>query len=77
MTRHSKRLEKIRNNLKDVRPQDLEALLFSLGFTKRSGKGDHRVYTKPGDWPVTLDFGRSPALEVYVKKILELFDGED
>jgi len=77
MTKHTKRLEKIRSNPKDVRPQDLEAALLSLGFTKRSGKGDHRYYTRPGETPISIDFGRRRVLEVYVKKILELFDEED
>lgn len=56
-------------NPKGVRPEDMEAALLRAGFTMRAGKGDHRVYAR-GGLRVTLDFGRSPALSVYVGQVL-------
>ena len=42
MSKKQKRLEQIKNNPKGVRPEELEALLFSFGFMARSAKGDRR-----------------------------------
>ena len=72
MTTAKKRLAKIRNNPRAVRPEDLEAAILCLGYVKRAGKGDHRVYTKQGVDPITIDFGRTPVLEVYVRKFIDL-----
>ena len=73
MTKPAKRLEKFRNHPTGVRPEEIESLLLSLGFEKRPGKGDHRIYFRPGEVPISVDFGRNPCLEVYVKGILKRF----
>jgi hypothetical protein len=44
MAWRNKRIEAMRRNLRHVSVEQLEAALFGLGFTWRSGKGDHRVY---------------------------------
>ena len=73
MTKQEKRLAKMKNNPKGVRPEELEAILLSFGFKARSAKGDHRYYTKSGHI-VGLDFGRSPVKPVYVKIAIEAIE---
>lgn len=73
MTKHEKRLAKMKNNPKGVRPEELEALLLGFGFEKRHGKGDHRYYVKTGHI-VGLDFGHSPVKPVYVKLAIEALE---
>jgi predicted RNA binding protein YcfA (HicA-like mRNA interferase family) len=70
VSKQDKRLQKMTDSPKDIRPEELEAALLHAGFSKRTGKGDHRVYRRNG-LRVTLDFGRSPSLSVYVKQVLE------
>jgi predicted RNA binding protein YcfA (HicA-like mRNA interferase family) len=67
MTKRDKRLEAMKNNPVGVRPQELENLLLGFGFVKRSGKGDHRWYTK-GVHIVGVDFGKTPCKPVYVRE---------
>jgi hypothetical protein len=71
MGKRGKRIEAIRSNPKAVRPGELEQVLLDAGFSFRSGKGDHRRYTK-GMLAMTLDFGKNPVNSVYVKQVLAL-----
>ncbi|MEK7828282.1 MAG: type II toxin-antitoxin system HicA family toxin [Deltaproteobacteria bacterium] len=43
-----KLFDKIKNNPKDVRFNDICRLAEYFGFTYRGGKGSHRVYTRKG-----------------------------
>jgi predicted RNA binding protein YcfA (HicA-like mRNA interferase family) len=56
----------MRRNPKTVTADDLEAVLFGLGFVRRSGKSDHRLYTHPElSHPLVVDPNR-PHLKRYV-----------
>lgn len=69
-----KELEKPRENPKNVRPEQLEKILLSIGFEKRAGKGSHAVYKMPGNRPLTVPYRRPFLLPVYVKAALKLID---
>lgn len=73
MSKQQKRIEGLKNNPRDVRPEELEAVVVAAGFKPRMGKGDHRVYSK-GDRRVTIDFGRSPCHPKSVKDVLEAIE---
>ena len=45
MSKQDKRLNKIRNNPRNVSYEELRTILESYGFTFRDGKGSHTVYT--------------------------------
>jgi hypothetical protein len=69
MVKRDKRLEAMKNNPMGVRPQELENLLIGFGFVRRSGKGDHRWYTRGGHI-VGVDFGKNPCKPVYVREAI-------
>jgi len=66
VAKRDKRIEAMRRTPRQVTPEELDAALTGLGFTRRSGKGDHRVYTHPDlSYPVVVDPNR-PHLKRYV-----------
>lgn len=81
MSRLQKLYEKVRNNPKTVRFEELEKILLVAGFVKKqSGKGtSHYFYVKDGK-ALSVPYKRPYILEIYVKKALELvgdcFDDE-
>lgn len=57
MTKHEKRLQKARNNPKDLSYPDFISILENEGYTVRMTKGSHRVATKMvGDSKFTITF---------------------
>ena len=54
MSRIEKVPEKLRQNPKNVRPEQLDKVLLRLGFEKRAAKGSHSVYKKKGHRPLTI-----------------------
>ena len=66
MTTRGKRIEAMRRNPRQVTADEMDAALQSLGFSCRSGKGDHRVYLHPKlAYPVVIDVHR-PQLKRYI-----------
>jgi predicted RNA binding protein YcfA (HicA-like mRNA interferase family) len=52
----------------------MDRLLGEAGFQRRSGKGDHWVYTHPKrQFPLTID-PRKPLLPVYVTKAMQAIE---
>jgi predicted RNA binding protein YcfA (HicA-like mRNA interferase family) len=76
MVRKEKLLEKIRQNPKNVRFQDIDKLLLSLGFEKRQ-RGSHATYVLKGQGRITIPFRKPFILPVYVKEMLKLLDELD
>ena len=67
-------LERLKKSKKSVRPQQMDKLLREVGFVKRQGKGDHRVYTHAKrSFPLTID-PRNPLLPVYVSKAIKAIE---
>lgn len=82
MSKLEKLIERVKNNPKAVRFEELEKLLVKAGFKKRqSTRGtSHYVYTKNGNH-ITIPFRKPYILETYVKEALLLigdyFDEDD
>ena len=75
MSTKDKRLAAIRSNPRQVRFDDLRSTLLSLGFTVRTGSGDHQTFTHELlSYHVTIDPRRPHVLQVYVKKALAAID---
>lgn len=78
MTKREKRLQKIRQNPRNVPFDDLKSVLEDYGFVMRTGKGtSHRFFfRKIGDraWPLTIPFKKPHIKFVYVKQALEAID---
>ncbi len=79
MTKADKRIQKMRRNPKNVRFDDVDAVLLALGFQKRQ-RGSHAIYTL-NRWRITIPTRKPFILSVYVKELLvlldELLDGEE
>jgi predicted RNA binding protein YcfA (HicA-like mRNA interferase family) len=73
MSKQEKRLQRIRQNPKNVRFDDMDALLLSLGFEKRH-RGSHATYVLRGQGRITIPFRKPFVLPVYVKEVLKLLD---
>ncbi|HEX9922446.1 MAG TPA: toxin HicA [Anaerolineae bacterium] len=67
------KLLKIRQNPKNVRFEDIDNLLLSLGFQKRQ-RGSHATYTLSGGRPLTIPLRKPFILPVYVKQVLLLLN---
>jgi hypothetical protein len=76
MPTREKRLEKARNNPKNVSFRDLCSILQDHGYEIKSGKGSHHIARLPGT-PKKLTFPkptRGHMRPVYVEMALELID---
>jgi hypothetical protein len=77
MSKIDKALERLRNNPKSVRFDDLDTLLLRLGFRKRQ-KGSHAFYTRGGlRIGVPHPHNQPYVLPVYVKQVIALLDELD
>jgi predicted RNA binding protein YcfA (HicA-like mRNA interferase family) len=75
VTTRDKRIEAMRRNPRQVTADEMDAALQGLGFTCRSGKGDHRVYLHPKlDYPVVIDVHRPQLKRYIVLQALEAID---
>lgn len=74
MTRLSKRIEVLRASARSTSPSELESILLALGFERRPGKGDHRIYRHAGTGVRLIIDPRKPLLPVYVRLALKAID---
>ena len=72
MSKRQKLLQRLRNNQKTVRFDEVDGLLLGLGFEKRQ-VGSHATY-RLHDAIVTIPFRKPYILPVYVKNVLEMLD---
>ena len=77
MSKHEKIIQKLCQNPKNVRFEEIDTLLCGLGFEKRQRGTSHVTYTIPGRHPLTIPFRKPFILPVYVKQILQLLDELD
>ena len=73
MSKADKRIQKLRQNPKNVRFEEVDKLLRSLGFEKRQ-RGSHATYILKGRGRITVPFKKPFILPIYVKEILNLLD---
>jgi len=76
MVKKEKLIEKIRRNPKNVRFQDIDKLLLSLGFEKRQ-RGSHATYVLKGQGRITVPDRKPFILPAYVRAVLNLLDELD
>lgn len=76
MTRRQKRRQKIAQNPKNVRFEDLRRLLEDYGFELKRTKGSHHSFVGYiGDEKTTIVIPfRRPLQQVYVEKVLNILD---
>jgi predicted RNA binding protein YcfA (HicA-like mRNA interferase family) len=72
VSRFDKRLERLRRNPKNVRFEELDVLLRSLGFEGRQ-KGSHMTYTN-GRHQITVPIHKPFIKPIYIKLVLQLLD---
>ena len=69
-----KRLDKMRNNPRDWRIEDLQAIARVLGIEYRSSGGSHVVFRSSCGIHLTIP-ARRPIKPIYIGQFLELIDG--
>jgi predicted RNA binding protein YcfA (HicA-like mRNA interferase family) len=75
MSKKDKALERLRQNPRNVRFEELATTLLSLGFVmKEGGKGSHVVFKLSGQPPLTVPRNKPFIKPIYVKLALELID---
>ncbi len=77
MSKQDKLIQKLRQNPKNVRFEEIDTLLGGLGFEKRQRGTSHAVYTISGQRPLTIPFRTPFILPVYVKQVLQVLDELD
>ena len=68
-----KRLERMRQNSKNVRPAELDAAMRTAGFSA-SQRGSHVIYRRGPREKLSVPQRRPFLLPVYVKEALKLLD---
>lgn len=64
----------MRRSMRSVDPDEADSILRAMGFTRRAGKGDHRVYSHPDlPWNLVID-PRRPLLPAYVRQIIRAIE---
>lgn len=76
MSKLQKLFEKIRNNPKQVRFEELDKILIHYGFTKRqpTGGSSHYIYMKD-DKIISVPFHQPHIKAVYVERVIDLLEG--
>lgn len=78
LSKLKKLLERIRNNPKTVRFEELDKILIKEGFNRRqSKKGTSHFYYTKGNKTLSVPFNKPYILECYVKDMLELISDEE
>lgn len=72
MSKHDKRIERLRQNPRNVRFEEIDVLLRALGFEGRQ-KGSHVTYTD-GTHRITVPINKPFIKPIYVKLALQVID---
>lgn len=73
MSQLQKLYERIKNNPKTVRFEELDKILIKAGFEKRQPRGgsSHYTYSIAGKMPLTVPFNQPYIKRIYVEKAIE------
>jgi predicted RNA binding protein YcfA (HicA-like mRNA interferase family) len=69
-------LEELEQNPKAVRPEAVERCLRAFGYEMRRQTGSHRVYGKPGAYPLAIPFRGPHVKQAYVDQVIARFREE-
>ena len=77
LSKLKKLLEKIKNNPRQVRFEELDKILIRSGFTRRQSGGgsSHYIYTK-GAAMLVVPYHQPHIKAVYVERAIKLLEGE-
>ena len=76
MSKKEKAVAKLRQNPKNVRFEEIETILYWLGFVKRQDGTSHVIFTL-GAYIITVPKRRPFVKPVYIKCLLETLDQID
>lgn len=73
MSQLQKLYERIKNNPKTVRFEELDKILIKAGYTKRQPRGgsSHYAYVMPGRDLITVPFNQPYIKRIYVEKVID------
>ena len=74
MTKHIKMLDRMRNNPRDWRIQDIQTLADHYGVDYRHDGGSHYVFSYPGIEQDVCVLAHRPIKPLYVRNFLALLD---
>ncbi|WP_035463404.1 type II toxin-antitoxin system HicA family toxin [Alicyclobacillus macrosporangiidus] len=78
MTQFEKLLERIRNNPKTVRFDELDRVLIRSGFRRRQPRSGSSHYTYiRGKQILVVPFHKPYVKQIYVERAIELLEGDD
>jgi len=79
MSTREKLIKKFLNKPTEVSFSDVVSVLVAFGYEERnSGSGSHRVFTKPGQLPVTVPTVKGRNVKGhYIQRIVELLELEE
>ena len=70
MSKFEKLLERIKNNPKTVRFEEIEKVLLGAGYVCLNAKGSHYTFRKQDKQPITIPRHLPYVGEIYVKKVI-------
>jgi len=73
MSKKEKAIQKLRQNPKNVRFEEIEAILYGLGFIKRQKGSSHAIFTL-GSHIIEVPFRKPFVKRIYVDLLLEELD---
>lgn len=73
MSKREKAIEKLRQNSKKVRFEEIETILIGIGFTMRQNGTSHAVFTYD-KYRLTVPHRKPFVLSTYVKQVLAVID---
>lgn len=73
MSRRDKLIERMRNNPRDVKFEQLRSLLLYHCFAERCNGTSHYIFTHPGTDPIPIPYNR-PVKAIYVIRVLRAID---
>lgn len=73
MTKREKRIERMRQNPRAVRFEELDAVLLEAGFERRQESGSHVIYRR-GEYRFSVPKHRPFVNVVYVRQVLLVLD---
>ncbi|MBE0409323.1 MAG: type II toxin-antitoxin system HicA family toxin [Anaerolineales bacterium] len=73
-SRFEKAIQRLRQNPKNVKFEEIENILLRLGFEKRHASGSHATFRKSGYRPLTVPYKKPFVKPSYVKLLLKTLE---
>ena len=76
MTKKKKIFEKLKNNPKDVRFDDIKKMLEEKGFELKRISGSHFIFSK-GEVTFVIPSHNNKVKEIYVKRVIDIIENHE